>query len=94
MSSDHLFLRLRDLCNRRLGRYEPTRAICIVCGRSVAEWVTIRWQLTDHDHWPSTDGRALALLCLDCAVPNRIVLGEAIVEAARRNAADVDHGGK
>jgi hypothetical protein len=78
MTLDGLCIRLRNLTNRRLGRYAPTRVVCWHCDESVTEWITIRWQVTDKDHWPSTDGREIAMLCLRCAVPARTELCEAI----------------
>lgn len=84
MTLDGLCIRLRDLTNRRLARFEPTRVKCLNCDEYVSEWVTIRWQLTNKDHWPSTDGRNLAQLCLPCAVPAVSDLGEAIEDAVRR----------
>lgn len=78
MIIDWICLRLRDFANRRLGRYERTEVTCIACQELVSEWVTIRWQVTSVVHWPSTDGRALAHLCLGCAVPARMDIGTAI----------------
>ena len=58
---------------------------CSSCDKTTDEWVTIRWQLTLDGE--TRDGKAIADLCLNCAMPARNLFPTAIMQA-------VDYGQK